>query len=169
MEQALGENELWAESHAIEIAAFVSHNYPTFLWVLVTGGEPADQELEELVDALHDAGYNCAIETSGTADGHLLAAFDHVCVSPKLKMPGGKAILPEVVREADEVKHVVGKQAHVEELLALLKACKVNKHKTTVCLQPLSQSAKATDLCVAACKQYGWRLSVQLHKYLELP
>lgn len=33
-------------------------------------------------------------------------------------------------------------------------------------LQPLSQSAKATALCVAACIRHGFRLSAQTHKYI---
>jgi len=51
-------------------------------WVTISGGEPALQVDQPLVDALHDAGYMVAIETNGTKA--LKAKLDYVTVSPKL-------------------------------------------------------------------------------------
>lgn len=166
IDEALGANEKWSEVSAEDIASYIAGKFPHFLWVMVTGGEPADQDLAPLADALVNAGYKVALETSGTAQGHFGSALSWVCVSPKINMPGGKKIIPEVVRTADEIKHVVGKQADIDGLLHLIGECQVDPDVTVVCLQPVSQSAKATALCIEAVQQYGWRLSIQIHKLL---
>lgn len=162
---SLGANGRWCWLSGSEIAAYIKENHPGPRWVLVTGGEPAEQDLESLTSALHDAGYKVALETSGTAIGHLPASFDWVCVSPKIGMPGGKAILPAAVQVADEIKHVVGKQADIEALQQLLQDCQING-ETQICLQPVSKSEKATELCIQTVQRMGWRLSVQMHKYI---
>ena len=45
-----------------------------------------------MVEALHEADLRVALETPGTADDHVGAAVDWVCVSTKINMPGGRAI-----------------------------------------------------------------------------
>lgn len=135
-------------------------------WVLVTGGEPANQDLQPLVDALHGKGFKVAIETSGTADGAVFSGADWITVSPKIDMPGGLPILPEALLSAHEIKHVVGKQHDIDVLTDLLEDLMVDTDKVTISLQPVSQSDKATQLCVKHCMLTGWRLSLQLHKYI---
>ena len=53
--------------------------------VVCTGGEPLLQLDSELVDALHERGFEVAIETNGTQlpPPHI----DHICVSPKAGAP----------------------------------------------------------------------------------
>lgn len=51
--------------------------------VVLTGGNPALSELTDLVDALHDGGYEVAVETQGSMWRDWLALVDHVVVSPK--------------------------------------------------------------------------------------
>src|SRR5262252_2651725 len=50
-------------------------------FTVLTGGEPALQADEPLVDALHARGFEIAIETNGTLD--LAPGIDWICVSPK--------------------------------------------------------------------------------------
>ena len=38
----------------------------------------------------------------------------------------------------------------------------------SIYLQPLSQSKKATELCVQSCIDYNWKISIQIHKYIGL-
>lgn len=137
-------------------------------WVVITGGEPALYPLKELVDVLHQQGKKVAIETSGTANGHVGAGFDWVTVSPKIKMPSNKPILAEALSCADEIKHVVGRERDIEQLDELL-AQYPPKETTTICLQPMSQSPKATELAIETVKARAWRLSVQTHKYIAIP
>lgn len=162
---ALGTTPRWARLAPWDIVAALRELPAGPEWVLLTGGEPADQDLAPLVHTLRTAGYRVALETSGTAPGHIGAGCDWVCVSPKINMPGGRTILPEALAEANEIKMVIGKAADLAALDALL-AAHPPRAGVVVCLQPVSQSARATELCVATAMARGWRLSLQLHKYL---
>lgn len=168
IDEALGPTLHYILLHQSEILLHIKQNHPGPKWVLLTGGEPAEQDLGPLIGALHDGGYKTALETSGTAAGHMEADIDWVCVSPKIDMPGGKKILPEVLATADEIKHVVGKQTHIDQLDQLLENVKL-KNSVEICLQPISQAARATELCIETVQERGWRLSLQTHKYLNLP
>jgi organic radical activating enzyme len=82
---------------------------------------PGQYDLAPLVNALHDAGYKVALETSGTESGPQVAWIDWVCVSPKFDMPGGKVVLSAAVHQiADEIKQVIGKQADINRLDSFL-------------------------------------------------
>jgi 7-carboxy-7-deazaguanine synthase len=158
----------WGTFDEFDIAERARAVGPAIGWVLLTGGEPAEQVLGPLVDALHAKSFRVAIETSGTAMGHSGASIDWVCVSPKIGMPGQKLILVEAVTPADEIKMVVGKQDDIDMLDGLL-AGVPGKPGRQICLQPVSQQAKATELCYRTCLERGWRLSLQLHKFLDKP
>ena len=164
----LGANPLYCEMSCSEIAHFLRSNYGHIKWVLLTGGEPAQQDLTGLVNALHDAGFKVALETSGTATGHMGVPVDWVCVSPKINMPGGLDVLPEVVNQADEIKFVVGKPADLDKLMELLNRCNL-KTGAQVCLQPMSTNERATAFCIQTVMEKGdWRLSLQTHKFMKL-
>jgi 7-carboxy-7-deazaguanine synthase len=163
--EALGTNARWISMSAGEIASYIPEHHPGPRWVLVTGGEPAEQDLKPLVNALHSAGYKVALETSGTALGHVNVRFDWICVSPKIGMPGGKQVLPEAVESADEIKYVVCTQKDINQLDTLL--AEFNLHGAEICLQPVSTSPKATQLCIDTVQRRGWRLSIQVHKYIR--
>lgn len=124
-------------------------------FVVLTGGEPMLQADEPLVAALHEAGFEVAIETNGTLP--VLASIDWVCVSPK---PG----VPLRQRAGDELKLVYPQEALPPELVQSLDF-------THFLLQPLDDGlgthVQATiDYCLAHPK---WRLSLQTHKLLGLP
>jgi 7-carboxy-7-deazaguanine synthase len=162
----LGATPYYTKKGQSEIVAYIKSQY-SLRWVLISGGEPAQYDLKPLVTALHDGGYDVAIETSGTQLGHIGAGFDWVCVSPKFDMPGGFSVLPEACKAADEIKQVIGKQSDIDRLLLFLKQTSL-KRGCQICLQPVSQSARATKLCINTIQKYNWRLSVQVHKYLNI-
>lgn len=168
LSEALGANPKYAVVDETKIAQHISAFHTGPKWVLLTGGEPAAQNIGDLVAELHAYGYKVAIETSGTALGFLGTGIDWVCVSPKIGMPGGLAVLREAVAVADEIKMVVGKPADLDRLAQLLADCP-GKPDRQICLQPVSQSEAATQLCIETVQARGWRLSVQLHKLLRLP
>jgi 7-carboxy-7-deazaguanine synthase len=165
LDLALGVNTHYAYLSAEAIAQYITAQHVGPKWVLVTGGEPAQHNLQPLVTALHEAGYLVALETSGTEVGHVESEFDWVCVSPKIDMPGGKVMQPAALAIADEIKHVVGRQQDIDNLDMLL-ATNATKTDVQICLQPVSTSQKATDLCMEVVLSRGWRLSVQTHKYI---
>jgi 7-carboxy-7-deazaguanine synthase len=133
--------------------------------IVITGGEPCNYDLTELTTSLLLNGKQPQIETSGTLE---VRAHENtfVTVSPKINMPGGLKFINDIVYRADEIKMPVGKMSDVEALVDILEHCKVAPPK--VYLQPLSQSEKATELCIEQARLNGWRLSAQLHKYLKV-
>jgi 7-carboxy-7-deazaguanine synthase len=132
--------------------------------VVITGGEPALYDLRELSRLLLDRCYSVQVETSGT---HRLAVDPEVwvTVSPKVGMHGGYVVLPEMIERANEIKHPVSKLRDVENLQTVLGDGRSGR---TVWLQPISQSAAATRTCIEQATERGWRVSVQVHKYLDV-
>lgn len=166
--EVLGKNSAFAWADAYAIASLLTAQHLQSEWILLTGGEPARYALAPLVSELHRFDLKVALETSGTETGHVDAGLDWVCVSPKIAMPGGKLIQAAAVACADEIKMVIGKRAHVDQLDCFLDTYST-KDDVTICLQPLSTNLKATQLCIQICQERGYRLSIQLHKYLNLP
>ncbi|TRW49473.1 7-carboxy-7-deazaguanine synthase QueE [Aliidiomarina halalkaliphila] len=134
--------------------------------VVITGGEPCMYDLNPLAEVLEAAGYQLQIETSGTFPIQT-SAKTWVTVSPKLDMPGGLHVLPEAMARANEIKHPIAMEKHIEALDALLARCPVAEH-TVIALQPISQRPRATELAIKTCIERNWRLSVQMHKYLAI-
>jgi len=124
--------------------------------VVVTGGEPALQLDQDLVDALHDQGFQVAIETNGTKP--LPGGLDWICVSPK----AGTTL---VVRTGDELKLVYPQNLAQPEHFESLDF----KH---FLLQPLDgpEQKRNTQLAVDFCLTHPlWRLSLQTHKMIGIP
>ncbi len=129
---------------------------------VVTGGEPLLHNLDELTYQLHEAGFQTNIETSGSSP--LSGEWDWICLSPKKF----KAPLPEVLANANELKVVIYNkndfkwaELHATQTSA---SCKLY-------LQPeWSKSAEMTPLIVDYIKANPqWQLSLQIHKYINVP
>ena len=133
--------------------------------VVITGGEPAIHNLHPLTEALSDACFECQVETSGTFPLYVSAATWVTC-SPKINMPGGLKLDRASVLRADEIKMPIGKRRDID--LLLQEVLPLARRAPIVSLQPLSQSKKATALCIAEAAKHGWSVSIQTHKYLEL-
>ena len=130
--------------------------------VVITGGEPLMHDLTLLTKTLQAAGLATNIETSGSSP--LSGSWNWICLSPKKF----KAPLPEVVTFANELKIVVFNKTDFkwgEEFAALVSpSCKLY-------LQPeWSKSQEITPLIVEYIKDNPkWELSLQLHKYINVP
>ncbi len=121
-------------------------------YVICTGGEPLLQLDENLISALHAAGFEVAVETNGT----LVApeGLDWICVSPKadteLKQLHGNEL--KVVYPQDE--HTPDKF----EGLAL----------DHFFFQHCYGISNSTERAVEYCRANPlWSLSLQTHKFLE--
>lgn len=165
---ALGTNARWAALNTPQVVELVEAFSTLSRWVLITGGEPGLYHLAPLVRSLHAAGFRVALETSGTATGFLSADIDHVTVSPKWAMPGGKTVRIECLVAADEIKQVIGKPADLNPLLNALNDMLMKDWSGRVSLQPVSQSKKATELCLQYAFEYGFSVSLQVHKLLQV-
>jgi 7-carboxy-7-deazaguanine synthase len=130
--------------------------------VVITGGEPLMHNLDALTKALQQEGLETNIETSGSS--LLSGSWDWICLSPKKF----KAPLPSVVPHAHELKIVVFNKsdfAWAEEYAEQVSpTCKLY-------LQPeWSKAAEITPLIVDYIKANPqWELSLQLHKYINVP
>jgi 7-carboxy-7-deazaguanine synthase len=130
--------------------------------VVVTGGEPLMHQLDELTTVLKQKGFNTNIETSGSSP--LTGHWDWICFSPKKF----KAPLPEVIQKANELKVVVFNKSDfewAEKFAAEVPAgCKLY-------LQPeWDKAALVTPLIIDYIKQHPqWRISLQIHKYINVP
>lgn len=136
-------------------------------WALITGGEPAAYPLRPLVDALRDAGFQSAIETSGTARGHIDAGADWVTVSPKFHQPGGLPVLDDALAVADEIKLVPRNAGDIHDLDRAL-ARIPRDWRPEISLQPIWDDPTSLALCRSHCESRGWRFSLQAHKYLGI-
>jgi 7-carboxy-7-deazaguanine synthase (Cx14CxxC type) len=124
--------------------------------VVCTGGEPLLQLDPPLIEALHAAGFEIAVETNGTVVPP--AEIDWVCVSPK-------AEAPLVVVAGDELKLVYPQAGGDPERYAGLEF----RH---FFLQPMDGPAREanTRAALAYCLAHPrWRLSLQTHKLLGIP
>ena len=134
--------------------------------VVITGGEPCMYDLRPLTTMLHENGFTTQIETSGTFEV-LCDSRTYVTVSPKINMKGGYDVLVSALERANEIKHPIAMQKHIDELDALLSKVSSLDGKQ-VCLQPISQQKRATELAVSTCIERNWRLSLQTHKYIGI-
>ena len=130
--------------------------------VVITGGEPLMHDLTLLTKKLQEAGLETNIETSGSSP--LSGSWNWICLSPKKF----KAPLPNVVPHANELKIIVFNRTDfkwAEEFAAQVSPnCKLY-------LQPeWSKAQEITPLIVDYIKlNPKWELSLQLHKYINVP
>ena len=124
-------------------------------YVVCTGGEPLLQLDAELIEALHQSGFEVAVETNGT-----LAApegIDWICVSPKahtaLQLQSGnelKLVFPQPGAEPERYQHLDFQHFF---------------------LQPMDGPSREenTRLTLAYCLAHPkWKLSLQMHKLLGI-
>jgi 7-carboxy-7-deazaguanine synthase (Cx14CxxC type) len=124
-------------------------------YVVLTGGEPMLQIDDALVEALHAAGFEIAIESNGTLPVH--PGIDWVCISPK----AGTRV---VQRSGDELKLVWPQQGIDLAELA-------EWDFTHRLVQPLDRRDGSRDEAAALALAFDdprWRLSLQTHKLLGL-
>jgi len=125
-------------------------------YVVCTGGEPLLQLDKNLVAALHDVGFEIAIETNGT----LLppAGIDWICVSPK-------ADAQQKLKHGDELKLVYPQSGADPERFA-------GQDFRNFFLQPIDNQDRArnTEAATRYCLEHPqWRLSLQTHKLIGIP
>lgn len=125
-------------------------------YVVFTGGEPLLQLDLPLIDAMHARGFEIAIETNGTIAAH--DGIDWICVSPK-------AGVPLVQDWGDELKVVIPQTG---QNLADYESLSFDHFY----LQPMDgpEREKNTALAIETCLGHPrWKLSLQTHKYLQIP
>ena len=146
---------------SIEMLTDIVAATPTKL-VVITGGEPLLHDLTTLTASLQAKGFETNIETSGSSP--LSGNWDWICLSPKKF----KAPLPEVVPFANELKVVVFNKH--DFAWAETYAAQVSSH-CKLYLQPEWDKADVvTPMIIDYIKAHPqWQLSLQVHKYINVP
>ena len=145
---------------AIETAWRSTSAGPQRRYVVFTGGEPLLQLDEQLITALHQKGFEVAIETNGTIK--VPKGIDWVCVSPK----AGSEL---IVFQADELKLVIPQATH-NNLSALMDRFEKMDYRNRF-LQPMDGPNLKDNIesAVRLCQKHPlWRLSLQTHKLIGI-
>jgi 7-carboxy-7-deazaguanine synthase len=129
---------------------------------VITGGEPLLHDLTELTAQLRNAGIRVHIETSGSSP--LSGTLDWVTLSPKKF----KAPLPEAVAAANELKVVI---FHPSDFLWAEQWAAQVGPDCRLYLQPeWDRADRSTPLIIDYVKENPrWRLTLQIHKYINVP
>ena len=125
------------------------------LFVVLTGGEPLLQVDDDLISAVHESGFEIAIETNGSLPAP--PEIDWITVSPKgqtpLKQSAGnelKLVFPQKDIDPSTFDHLDFDHRY---------------------LQPMDGPDSADNLAaaIAYCLQHPrWRLSLQTHKFMGI-
>ncbi|MEZ4962117.1 MAG: 7-carboxy-7-deazaguanine synthase [Saprospiraceae bacterium] len=125
-------------------------------YVVCTGGEPLLQLDRDLVQQFHLAGFEVAVETNGTVEAP--EGLDWICVSPKagteLKIKAGQEL--KLVYPQPEAMPGLFEDLDFQHFF----------------VQPMDgpdireNTSRAIDFCL---KNPQWRLSIQTHKFLNIP
>ncbi len=145
-----------------EISDIVANAVQYSKTIVVTGGEPLMWDMTPLTEQLKEQGLQTHIETSGAYA--LTGIWDWICLSPKKnKLP-----LSEIYPLAHELKMVIYNKHDL--IFAETQAEKVSQD-CLLYLQP-EWSRRETVMPMLVdyvMKNPKWRVSLQTHKYLNIP
>lgn len=152
-----------AETHPLtDIASLAKEAAETCKTIIITGGEPLMWNLDFLTAELHRHGARVHIETSGAYP--LSGDLDWITLSPKkTKLP-----VDEIYAKASELKMIIYNQHDFR--FAQEQAEKVSDECLLYLQVEWSKRYQLSEQIVAFVKQNPkWRISVQTHKYLDIP
>jgi organic radical activating enzyme len=144
------------------ITQIVEHAKKHAETVVVTGGEPLTWNMQPLTDLLAENGLKIHIETSGCYE--VTGTWDWFCLSPKKnKLP-----VQSAYNIADELKVIIHNKH--DFIFAEEQAAQTNE-KAILFLQPeWSKRVEMTPLIVDyVMKNPKWKISLQTHKFLNIP
>ncbi len=130
--------------------------------VVVTGGEPTLYNLDYLCQILHSNGYQTFLETSGSHS--FSGRWNWICLSPKKTLPPR----PEVYAFADELKIIV----HIKnDFKWAEKHAELVNPNCKLYLQPeWSNHDEVMPLIIDyVMKNPKWNISIQTHKFMNIP
>ena len=130
--------------------------------IIITGGEPLMYNLLPLTQLLKSKGARTHIETSGAHP--LTGIWDWICLSPKKN----KRPLPLIHQKANELKMIIYNQndfLFAEEMSALTQP---------ECIRYLQPEWSRKEKMIPKMVEYvlahpQWKISLQMHKYLDIP
>lgn len=137
--------------------------------VVITGGEPFRQNIKLLCNNLLDLGYTVQIETNGTLYRDIPKRVHIVC-SPKAGGNGYYPLREDILKQLNSIKFLIAKNiSHYSQIPELGQT----KYNIPVFIQPMDQydpnlNKENELLAIDLALKYGYRLSLQIHKILEI-
>lgn len=130
--------------------------------VVITGGEPCMYDLSDLCDQLHALGKKVHLETSAAYE--IKGDFDWICVSPKKF----KATIKSEIAKANELKVIAFNKSDFDFARSFENDVPEN---CVLYIQPewSRRDRMAADITKFIKENTQWRVSVQSHKYLNIP
>jgi 7-carboxy-7-deazaguanine synthase len=130
--------------------------------VIITGGEPCMYDLTNLTQALQKRNLIIHLETSGAWP--ITGNIDWICISPKkFKKP-----ITSELNKADELKIIVFNQSDFK--WAETHAAFVNKNCKLLLQPEWDKSIEMLPLIIDYVKKNPhWQISLQTHKYMQIP
>ncbi|MDR0227636.1 MAG: 7-carboxy-7-deazaguanine synthase QueE [Flavobacteriaceae bacterium] len=130
--------------------------------VVITGGEPLMYNLVNLTAQIKAKGFQTNIETSGAYE--MSGDFDWVCLSPKkTKLPTESAY-----KAANELKVIIYNKH--DFIFAEEQAAKVNPNALLLLQTEWSKNKEMMPEIIEYVKEHPkWKISLQTHKYLDIP
>lgn len=138
-----------------------ANNYPAKS-IVVTGGEPTCHNLEPLTTLLKNKGIKTFLETSGTYK--ITGNWDWICLSPK----HDKELDTSTLQLSDELKIIIydKKDFNWAEKIAT----KVRKNCKLYLQSEWSRFQEYNPKIIDYIKKHPhWNISIQMHKFLNIP
>lgn len=137
--------------------------------VVITGGEPFRQPISTFCEELIKLGFLVQIETNGTIFREVPKEVKIIC-SPKIINGKYHPLRPDLLEKIDAIKFIIS--ASKKEYSDI---CEIGQNKKIpIYLQPMDEyddekNRANIDLTLKLAKKYGARISLQLHKILNIP
>lgn len=130
--------------------------------VVITGGEPLMYNLQPLTLKLKERGMKVHLETSGSYP--LTGSFDWVCLSPKKQQP----VLDEIKSIANELKVIIHNINDMRWAESQIQSVQ------DICRLYLQPEWSKRDIMIPKIINYitknpHWTISLQTHKYMNIP
>jgi len=137
--------------------------------IVITGGEPLRQNIELLCSQLIKLNFIIQVETNGTIY-RPLADEVHIVCSPKVGNKGYFRLRDDLLSRINAIKFLIAKNLpHYSNVPELGQ----NKYNIPIFVQPMDQNDQYLNkenerLAVDLALQHGYRLSLQIHKILNI-
>lgn len=135
--------------------------------IVITGGEPLRQPIEKLLDLLIEKGFLVQIETNGTIFRNLHPKVQIIC-SPK-NVAGYKTLRHDLLERIYAIKFLISKNNEKYNFIPDIG----QDSKIPIYLQPIDEyntekNYQNMQYCIELSMQYGYNISLQIHKMLNI-
>jgi len=150
-----------------ELSGKIENNF-THKLVVITGGEPFRQPIENLCDQLIENGYKVQIETNGTLYRKIDDNVSIIC-SPKTTR-NYQHIRDDLLQRLDCLKFII---SSTHPLYKTIGDVGQNKYNTPVYVQPMDEQDKNKnndnlEYVKELAEKNGYRISLQTHKIIGI-